>query len=109
MENKSDYSAKAEVAKRLRADAGVSQDEAADYVRVSRRTWQSYERAEREMPDSIVELFCIKFALRINNYVSYSPKFPMNPREPILKEAALIACVERLDAELKQLKKHLDI
>ncbi len=46
--------------KSLRKDAGLTQKEAADMVRVSARAWQLWESGSRRMPYGLLELFVIK-------------------------------------------------
>lgn len=51
--------------KALRKKLGYTQADAAATVRVTRRTWMSWELAEetenhRVMPEGLLELFCIK-------------------------------------------------
>jgi putative transcriptional regulator len=46
--------------KQSRKEAGHTQQQAADTVYVGRRTWQSWEQGEREMPEGLWELYRIK-------------------------------------------------
>lgn len=53
--------------KALRENAGLTVDEAAELCGVSRRVWQRWERPKEQrykntknVPSSIVELFCLK-------------------------------------------------
>lgn len=46
--------------KELRATTGLSVAEASKQVHVTPRTWARYEAGDRNIPEGVVELFCIK-------------------------------------------------
>lgn len=51
--------------KKLRNHLGLTQEEAAKVVHVTKRTWVSWEIKQglennRKMPEGLIELFCIK-------------------------------------------------
>jgi len=51
--------------KKLRSRLGLTQEEAAKVVHVSKRTWVSWEIKQglennRKMPEGLIELFCLK-------------------------------------------------
>jgi len=59
----------------LRKAAGCSVEIAADIVRVAKRTWLSYEKGERKIPDSTVELFVIKSGLSLAEWTDWEVEF----------------------------------
>lgn len=46
--------------KQARTDAGLTQQQAADLVRVTKRAWQYYEAGQRTMSAAVWELFNLK-------------------------------------------------
>jgi DNA-binding transcriptional regulator YiaG len=46
--------------KQMRQQSGLSISQAARLVCVSDRTWQRYEQGTRQMPEPVLELFCLK-------------------------------------------------
>ena len=46
-------------------------EQAARMTRVSPRSWQAYERGERKIPESVVELFLIKSGLSLDPWVEW--------------------------------------
>lgn len=46
--------------KQIRKQQGMSQNEAARLVHVGQRTWARYESGDRDPPEGVLELFCIK-------------------------------------------------
>ena len=55
--------------KSFRKKLGYTQADAADTVRVTRRTWMSWELSEttdnhRVMPEGLLELFCLKHEIK---------------------------------------------
>ena len=59
---------KPEDLKKLRNNVGLSVAKAALQVHVTPRTWNRYEAGDRQIPEGVVELFCIK------NGIVYPPK-----------------------------------
>ena len=55
--------------KQLRSSMGLSVADAAKQVRIDRRSWQRYESGDRQPPDGLLELFCMK------NGLDYSKTF----------------------------------
>jgi len=51
---------KPEELKALRKQLGLSQSKAAALVRVTQRTWARYESGDRDPPEGVIELFCLK-------------------------------------------------
>ena len=55
--------------KQVRQSLGLSVADAAKQVRIDRRSWQRYESGDRQPPDGLLELFCLK------NGLDYSKTF----------------------------------
>jgi len=49
--------------KQIRQSLGLSVADAAKQVRIDRRSWQRYESGDRQPPDGLLELFCMKNGL----------------------------------------------
>lgn len=49
--------------KAIRQEHGLSQAKAASLVHVAQRSWARYESGDREPPEGVLELFCIKLGL----------------------------------------------
>ena len=49
--------------KQTRQSIGLSVPDCAKQVRIADRTWQRYESGEKEPPEGLLELFCIKNGL----------------------------------------------
>lgn len=58
----------------------AAQDWCAEQVHVARRTWQSWERGEREMPPAHWELAAIKIGASKKNGATSPPRRSMEPR-----------------------------
>lgn len=46
--------------KSLRLRHGLTQDKAAEIVRINKRSWARYESGQKKVPKGLVELFCLK-------------------------------------------------
>jgi len=49
--------------KQVRLSLKLSVTDCAKQVRIADRSWQRYESGERQPPDGVLELFCIKNGL----------------------------------------------
>jgi transcriptional regulator with XRE-family HTH domain len=52
--------------KEVRLSLGLSVTDCARQVRIADRSWQRYESGDRQPPDGLLELFCIKNKLDFN-------------------------------------------
>lgn len=53
--------------KYARAEAGITQTQAATLIHASLRTWQQWEAGDREMHPAFWELFCLKIRSAVND------------------------------------------
>lgn len=51
------------VIRELRAQAGITQVQAAEMTRAALRTWEQWDRGDRRMPAATMELWCIALAV----------------------------------------------
>lgn len=63
----------ADVIRELRAQAGITQVQAAEMTRAALRTWEQWERGDRRMPAATMELWCIALAV---GTVAHGPYVP---------------------------------
>lgn len=63
----------ADVIRALRAQAGITQAQAAEMTRSALRTWEQWERGDRRMPAATMELWCIALAV---GTVAHGPYVP---------------------------------
>lgn len=61
------------VIRELRAQAGITQVQAAEMTRAALRTWEQWERGDRRMPAATMELWCIALAV---GTVAHGPYVP---------------------------------
>lgn len=54
----------------IRIEHGLSQAKAAALVRITQRSWARYEAGDREPPEGVLELFCLKLGLDYNGTFS---------------------------------------
>ena len=55
----------------LREERGISRDEAADMIGVTKRTLASYERGEREITTDTVEKMAVAYKTTFTNLTNY--------------------------------------
>ena len=60
--------------KKVRKQLGLSLSKASGLVHVTTRTWARYESGERPIPESVVELFCLKNNLKYPPDEEYPPE-----------------------------------
>jgi transcriptional regulator with XRE-family HTH domain len=58
--------------KQVRQSLNLSVTDCARQVRIADRSWQRYESGDRQPPDGLLELFCIKNGLDFNT--TFKPK-----------------------------------
>jgi transcriptional regulator with XRE-family HTH domain len=53
--------------KQVRTSLGLSVTDCARQVRIADRSWQRYESGDREPPEGLLELFCMKNGLNFED------------------------------------------